>query len=143
MYSASDLSRYIINQCMVNGNPISNLQLQKILYYIQRDSLQKYNVPAFEDRIEAWRFGPVVPSIYYEYCEFGAMPITMNYPDSSNVIDIHDREWMHRIILEKALQNPWELVEDTHKPGGAWDQVYGNGQEKHVVIPLDLIRTAG
>ena len=40
MYSALDLSRYIVSKCISDGHPITNLQLQKILYFIQRDYLE-------------------------------------------------------------------------------------------------------
>lgn len=39
-YSAVDLSKYIVYKCITEGQPISNLQLQKILYYIQRNFLK-------------------------------------------------------------------------------------------------------
>ena len=55
MYSALELSKYIVTKCINDGKPISNLQLQKILYYIQRDFL-KQGEPAFSDTIEAWQF---------------------------------------------------------------------------------------
>ena len=41
MYSALELSKYIVTKCINDGKPISNLQLQKILYYIQRDFLKQ------------------------------------------------------------------------------------------------------
>lgn len=64
MYRAIELSKYIVSKCIDDGFPISNLQLQKILYYIQRDFL-RIGKPAFPDAIEAWQFGPVVPNVYY------------------------------------------------------------------------------
>ena len=39
-YSAVDLSKYIVYKCITDGRPISNMQLQKILYYIQREFLK-------------------------------------------------------------------------------------------------------
>ena len=61
MYKALELAKYVVSKCIQDDNPISNLQLQKILFYIQRDYLQNENRAAFADEIEAWRFGPVVP----------------------------------------------------------------------------------
>ena len=51
-YSAITIANYIINKCTEDQQPISNLQLQKILYYVQRDSLRQ-GTPAFDDIIEA------------------------------------------------------------------------------------------
>lgn len=59
MYSALDLSTYIVSKCIKDHSPISNLQLQKILYYIQKEFLKNDDI-AFSDDIEAWQFGPVV-----------------------------------------------------------------------------------
>ena len=39
MYTAMDLAKYIVSKCYYDGCPISNLQLQKILYYIQKEFL--------------------------------------------------------------------------------------------------------
>ena len=78
MYSAMQIAKYTINKCTTEGHPISNLQLQKILYYIQRELLQS-GIDGFEDEIQAWQFGPVVPEVYRQYCGFGAIPIRMKY----------------------------------------------------------------
>lgn len=141
MYSAIDLAKYIVTKCTSENEPISNLQLQKILYYIQREFLQKQNVPAFRDEIEAWQFGPVVPNVYYRFCGSGAMPIQNSFENIS--INNRDKSCIDRIVEEKRLLSPWSLVEDTHKPDGAWTQVYRNGEGNHKPIPTDLIKTAG
>ena len=49
MLSALDLSKYIITKCMNDRKPISNLQLQKILYYIQVEFLRERGIRAFSD----------------------------------------------------------------------------------------------
>lgn len=57
---ALTIAAYIIRQCEEENSPINNLKLQKILYYIQMQHLQRYGLPAFDSPIEAWRHGPVV-----------------------------------------------------------------------------------
>ncbi len=140
MYTAIDLSKYIVSKCIHERQPISNLQLQKILYYIQKDFLSRGEI-AFSDDIEAWQFGPVVPNVYYYFCGFGAMPISLSYDDRS--ISGKDVENVERIVEEKRILNPWDMVEETHKSNGAWAQIYQNGKGNHHVIPTDLIRRAG
>ena len=80
MYSAIDLSKYIVTKCIHDGYPISNLQLQKILCSIQKAFIDKGS-SAFADEIEEWNFGSAVPEAYYYFCGFGAMPITLTYDD--------------------------------------------------------------
>lgn len=139
MYQAIVLAKYIITKCVNDECPISNLQLQKILYYIQKYYV-KHNNQAFVDDIEAWQFGPVVPAVYYRFCGFGAMPITSRYDET---ILPKDQFMVDPIVEEKRILYPWNMVNDTHKPGGAWAKTYQNGKGNGKVIPLSLIKDVG
>ena len=137
---ALDLAKYIITKCVKDNCAISNLQLQKILYFIQRDFL-RCDESAFSDAIEAWPFGPVVPAVYYHFCIFGSMAITTAY--EGIVVEAKDRTRIDRIVETKRVLPPWDLVEDTHRKNGAWDQIYQDGAGNRTVIPPDLIKVAG
>lgn len=137
MYPVLSIAKYIIDKCTKDRYPISNLQLQKILYYIQREFLQQ-GAMAFQEDIEAWQFGPVVPEVYKQYCGFGALPIRMKYeiaiqPNDKNIID--------SIVEKKRILNPWDMVSDTHSSGKAWDLIYRNGLGNHQIIPQELIKS--
>lgn len=67
MASASDIARYIVNFFQEVGDPVTNLKLQKLLYYVQGWSLALRERPAFQDRLEAWVHGPVQPGVYGQY----------------------------------------------------------------------------
>lgn len=137
--SAIDLSKYIVTKCANDKCPITNLQLQKILYYIQKDYLSR-NELAFDDLFEAWQFGPVIRKVYYYFCGNGAMPIISKY---DTVIDKSDRCHVDPIVEEKRKLDPWDLVEDTHKQGRAWSKVFNNGQGNKHIIDNDLISRLG
>ena len=139
MTTAIELAKYIVNKCVEDNHPITNLQLQKILYYIQREHLRKYNECAFIDPIEAWQFGPVVPLVYYEFCYYGAMPIENRYSNTKD-IDFDHFDMVDKIVEEKRVMFPWDLVNETHKPGGAWDKTYKNGSGNRSIIDIELIR---
>ena len=66
-YHAMNVADYVISYSNDHNMPISNLKLQKLLYYIQAASLVETGNPAFTDKITAWRYGPVVESVYYAY----------------------------------------------------------------------------
>ena len=57
------------------GDGISNLKLQKLLYYAQAWHLALYDEPLFRDRIEAWVHGPVVPPVFGAFKHNGWQPI--------------------------------------------------------------------
>ena len=65
------MAAYIINKQVDDGYPISNLKLQKILYFVQAEFLVSKDEPCFDEVIEAWDFGPVVESVYKEYAVHG------------------------------------------------------------------------
>lgn len=50
---------------------ISNLKLQKLLYYAQSAFLALKNTPLFSNDIVAWNHGPVIEEIYHKYKEYG------------------------------------------------------------------------
>ena len=76
-YNVSDVSRYVIKYSNDKGYGISNLKLQKILYFIQAYFLinTPNGNPCFKEKIEAWDFGPVVPEAYREYEQYGSTDI--------------------------------------------------------------------
>lgn len=134
---AINLAKYIIQRCNITNTPITNLKLQKILYYVQKYSLKTSGTSAFSDDIEAWQFGPVVPNVYYEFCGYGSMPIIGNFKH------IDDFSEFNFIIDEKKDLNPWDMVEETHKENGAWYKIYNNGIGNREIIPVDLIKKCG
>ena len=75
MYNVLDVARYIIWYCKKKGYSISNLKLQKILYFVQAEFLVSVGSPCFAEEIEAWDFGPVVPEVYHEFKIFGSADI--------------------------------------------------------------------
>ena len=69
------LVEQIANQLLINaadsGELMTNMKLQKMLYYQQGFHLAYFETPLFDEDIEAWMYGPVVPSMYEKYKEFG------------------------------------------------------------------------
>lgn len=137
MAYALDLAKYIVTKCVNDKHAISNLQLQKILYFIQVDSYKRYNKPAFKDDFEAWQFGPVIPDVYYYFCSFGGMPIWNTYSYEEVPAD---EENINRIVEEKRALRAWDLVEQTHRVGGAWAKTYNDGDGNRKIIPKPEIR---
>lgn len=75
MQSALDIATYVIHQYWMNGESITNLKLQKILYYVQGYVSKRCNEPAYPEGIYNWPYGPVVQDVYYEYNQNRANPI--------------------------------------------------------------------
>lgn len=78
MPKAIDVGKYFLSLVDdESGDSISNLKLQKLLYYAQGFHLAAYDEPLFPENIEAWAHGPVVPVVYYQLKHFGANPVEL------------------------------------------------------------------
>lgn len=139
---ALDLAKYIVDKCTRENQPISNLQLQKILFYIQRECLRTYDQPIFLAEIEAWKFGPVVRVVYFHFCGSGGNRIRFKF-HNIHELKVDFKEIVDEIVEEKRQQEPWALVNDTHCPQGAWCQIFDSGAGEHDVIPIELIKELG
>lgn len=137
MYKAMDLANYIVDKCIKDNVSITNLQLQRILYFVQKDFLKRGS-PAFSDDIEAWEFGPVVPNVYFDFCGFGATSISISKGAVPNLTS--DKNIIDNIIEAKRSLTPWEAAKETHKATGAWSKVHNNGKGNRCIIPVDLIK---
>lgn len=70
------IANYIIEYSNKKNYLINNLKLQKLLYFANVINIVKTKLPLFEEQMEKWKYGPVIPSVYHEYKRFGAFHIT-------------------------------------------------------------------
>lgn len=139
---ALSVAEYIVSKCCREKCPISNLQLQKILYYIQVVFLRELGYPCFVEDVEAWKFGPVVRVAYNNYCGYGAMPIYELVCDNQ-IFSQEEKNIVDRIVEEKRVLKPWQMVSDTHAEGKAWAKVFRNGEGDKHIIAKDLLKQYG
>lgn len=69
-YTVDQVTDTLIAVAREKGIEITNLKLQKLLYYAQAWSLVFYKKPLFEEDFEAWVHGPVVPSVFHRFKEY-------------------------------------------------------------------------
>ena len=123
MYSVLSIAEYIIDYCNENGISVSNLKLQKILYFIQAEFLVGAGKPCFPEEIEAWGFGPVVPMVYQKYKAYGSSNIHNVRKAKIRWMSENDKDMVDYIIGECASVPASRLVEITHHQR-PWTEVY-------------------
>ena len=139
---ASDVAKFFVD--IFNKEQIyqiTNLKLNKILFYAQGWFLNKYNKPLFNDQIEAWDLGPVVSDVYQMYKSFGKNHISLkdNEDDfKEDSISTEELELLIDVYNEYSKYSASELIDMTHEKNTPWDQVYE--KKKNKVIPLELIK---
>lgn len=127
MIRASDAARYFLSLSDEEaGDTISNLKLQKLLYYAQGFHLALFDAPLFGDRIEAWTHGPVVPGIYHDYKAHGsgAIPVPTDFDPLS--VDVQSRELLDEVNEVYGQYSAWKLRNMTHVEP-PWRDAYGAG----------------
>lgn len=137
MYNALDVAKYVINYCNEKQQPISNLKLQKLLYFLWVDFYKQRKCSLFHDNICAWQLGPVVPDVYYEFCSYAGLPIARKYCVAN--IEENDKTIIEKIIDNYINLSAFKLVEKTHESNTPWAKVYNNGTGARNIIPADLI----
>lgn len=81
MATASQVADEIIRFCNAHGDFVSNLKLQKLLYYAQAWYIALHGRALFRDDIQAWVHGPVIPGVYRRFRRHGWQPILVGPRD--------------------------------------------------------------
>lgn len=90
-YKALDIAKKLIKRAELDepngGELMSNLKLQKLLYYQQGFHLAVTDAPLFEEDVESWMYGPVVPEVYDHYSRYGSASLPVEVVDSEMSYD--------------------------------------------------------
>lgn len=135
-YSVNEIAKKIIASVDTNnGDVITNLKLQKLLYYMQGFYLAVYDKPMFDDEIEAWMYGPVVPCVYENYSIQGKNPLFND--DGYIPIELsEDEEDLFNQVYEAYSQfSAVKLMELTHseRPWKSVEPKKGNVISKEIM----------
>lgn len=160
-YDSSAIANEFLNLAEVDGDSITHMKLQKLVYYAHGWHLAIQKTPLINERIEAWKFGPVVPSLYHEFKTVGAGPIESRavaadfqdgklrlytpYISTSEGTLIAENEFASQLVSKIWTQfrrySAVQLSEATHRPGTPWHQVRTKyGDVKNLDIPDELIQ---
>jgi uncharacterized phage-associated protein len=149
-YTPQHIANYFLDRAEEDSLTIDPLKLIKLVYIGYGWVLALTSERLFEEPIEAWKHGPVVPSIYHEFKHYRSKPIqepsgafdmeTMDY----SIPKLPNDDATTLLILEKvwAAYRPfsgWSLRNKTHQPGTPWSRTYDGNMSKP--IPDELIKT--
>lgn len=121
-----DVVNYLLKHFDTDKYKITNMKINKLLYYIQGHYIAKCNKPLFLEPIEAWMFGPVISHIYGEFFNFVNNPIPNNYiceGKTGNEINQETQEFIKKTLNNYINLSSYDLSVKTHneKP---WKNAY-------------------
>lgn len=138
-YKAMDIAKKLISRARddeeFGGAGLTNLKLQKLLYYEQGYHLAFYGTPLFDEAIEAWMYGPVVPEVYNEFVSFGSSPIAV--ADEPVLLEEQDETLFNNVYDAYRDFSAIGLMNKTHaEPPWLEARPHNRG----TVITLDSLR---
>ena len=153
--SPAPVANYFLDASQKEDVPMTIMKLLKLVYIAYGWAIAGLNIKLFNEEIEAWQYGPVIPSIYHEFKHFGASPIQNAYAQDFNpfedrearipkvskkndgeIIDILDVVWA--IYGKKSAT---QLMRMTHRPDTPWDMVWNKENKRYAgVIDPDCIK---
>ena len=99
----------------------------------------KLGYPLFDDEIQAWEYGPLIPEVYHTYKICGDRRISEpTYHVDENKLSSDELTLITDVYLTYGKYTSVALMNKTHEPGSPWDVVYKNRANKP--ITLDLIK---
>ncbi|MEG3896432.1 MULTISPECIES: type II toxin-antitoxin system antitoxin SocA domain-containing protein [unclassified Microcoleus] len=116
MIDCLNAARYFIMKAYEDGleAEMTNMKVQKLLYYAQSLHLALYNEALFEEEIQAWRYGPVCPPAYKFYSEFEAKQLPIPQQESLLELPPEKKELLEEIWEYFAGYHAYRLSEMTH-----------------------------
>ncbi len=138
MYRAVTIADYVVNRSSSQGNPVTALKLQNILYCIQKQFLLEGR-RAFSDEIYAFPSGPAVPQVMQNYKCDACSPIEPGPSSAAEPVAPGDRAIIDRVVDSGTVP---EFIPSSRKVGQAWRTVWhkshGRGR-----IPCSMILRLG
>lgn len=138
MISARAVAKYFLSRVDEDaGDGISNLKLQKLVYYAQGFHLALNGTPLFPERIEAWEHGPVVPELYREYKRYGGGNIPVPGDVDPDEYDPEVRKLLDEVYDVFGQYSAWKLRNMTHEER-PWLEAYDAEDRGRVITPAAL-----
>lgn len=124
-----------------DGRALTPLQIIKLVYIAHGWMLALYQRPLIIDRIEAWKYGPVIPQLYHDMKVYGAGSIAARLSDTSppaKPLDPQEMDLIRQVYNIYGKKNGVQLSELTHRSGTPW-HITWHPDSFGVAISNDLI----
>jgi uncharacterized phage-associated protein len=131
------IANFVLDYCDRRKRSVSNLSLQKIVFFCHAWSLTRLGKPLIRHSFEAWQHGPVLQYLYREFKDFGEQPVTsrarrLNPLTGQKEVVAYDFDMPTDALLTEVVDfysrmSAYDLVALTHVRGGPWEEVWHHG----------------
>ena len=129
MYDVLTVADAILKIAKSKGKLLTPMQLVKLTYIAHGWSLALRDKDLFRNKIEAWKYGPVIPDLYHATKQYGRNPIPLDkvgeVQDAG--VDKSDLAFLDDVVDKYGHLDGITLSYLTHQSGTPWDKVYSQG----------------
>ncbi len=137
--SAQTVANTFLRFAKDEGVPLTNMQLQKLVFLGQGYSLALLDRAAYWNNTHAWQWGPVVPRLYKDLQQYASGQVSDFIPVATDeAIEPALEEVLNAVWTAYKKLSGSQLSEITHRPGTPWSKTWANS--KFGVIPIDDIK---
>ena len=150
---AKAVANYFLDKAKNTRRPLTPMKLQKLVYIAHGWHLALFDGALIRERVQAWRWGPVIEDLYNEFKELAKKPITRKAHDYSfddfvikrRIPEIQfidgdsdrTKAFLDRVWEVYSAFTATQLSRMTHKEGTPWREA---ASKLKAYIPQDLIR---
>lgn len=135
-YTVMDIAEYLVTHYTSLQKPISNLKLQKLLYFVWVDYYKNTKNYLYTEELQAWPLGPVSPAVYHRFAAYGGMPISKKY---QVCIDNKTKNLIDTALSKYGGCSAGRLVARTHRPNTPWSLIFRDGDGNRDTISFRTI----
>lgn len=144
MYDVRDIANFTLDYADKRGIVMTNLALQKLMYFAHGWFFSIYDEPLIKNKFEAWQYGPVQRVIYEQFKTCKDKPIRgiratyINPMTGEGIYKDYDIDTAHEEVIIAVLQkyekfSASQLVDESHAEDSPWEFVWQQAEE--VVYP--------
>jgi uncharacterized phage-associated protein len=139
-YSAIEIANYFLRKSFDENIKITPMKLVKLVYFAHGWNLALRDEPLLCETVEAWKFGPVLPSVYHAFKQYGSDQIVeLAFPGNSNFdnIDADTKELLDQVWNAYKNYSGWQLSAISHELNSPWDVAT---KAQKTIIPDESIK---
>lgn len=141
IHDARSVANMMIQKGLEHDNPLTPLQVIKLTYYCQAWMLAMFGRPMFNQKVQAWQHGPIIPDVYHGVKQYGSNHVLSPIKVPHEIFDDEERHILREVYKVYGKFTGLELSSMTHMKGTPWDQVRKDGPLIYnKVIDNDIIQ---
>ena len=137
-HDADAIANALIERANRNQRPLTPMQIIKLVYICHGWMLGLYGRPLVKQHIEAWRYGPVISSVYQKLKRYGGDHVTDKISVTDVQFDPLEDDLIDQVVEKYSHLSGIYLSRMTHAAGTPWYTIWTR-EGQNSIIPNDLI----